>query len=294
MSSYVQFLVGGMLLVTAFLVGRHINGEPIIATNPLAELADTDSIQLQANSSPPATTSSEPTPTAVVKKPAQRSLRERILEQRENQDSTANKLAFQTKPLAAKPFTLSDNDIVVPDFSSFNDDKPDVPVKQSNTTKEIVPRFPKLDSKTLPKKEIDDVVVGPRPTPRSKNNKSQMAQMPPRNKIIQISKPSSVLPKKQKRPTLESRQKTITGQLVPVRHRESRITTESQEFVDYTTVFGDTLHGLSIRFFGKPDYYLDIYLANKELFSNPSTVPVNTKLKIPVMDQIIERTSASR
>ena len=91
-----------------------------------------------------------------------------------------------------------------------------------------------------------------------------------------------------------AKKKTITGNLVPVRHRESRITTESQKFVDYTTVFGDTLHGLSIRFFGKPDFYLDIYLANKELFKNPSTVPVNTQIKIPVMAKLVNTKATAK
>jgi nucleoid-associated protein YgaU len=72
--------------------------------------------------------------------------------------------------------------------------------------------------------------------------------------------------------------------MVPVRERVGRWDPEPKDYVNYTTVFGDTLHSLSTKFFGTPDRYLDIYLANRQLIESPSEVPVNTEIRIPVME----------
>lgn len=58
----------------------------------------------------------------------------------------------------------------------------------------------------------------------------------------------------------------------------------SDQFVAYRTREGDTLQGVSIRYFGKPDFYLDIYLANRDVLSNPAQVPADVVLKIPVYE----------
>ena len=76
-------------------------------------------------------------------------------------------------------------------------------------------------------------------------------------------------------------QPAVPHSQVQVRQRSLDLFTDSK-FIDYETQPGDTLHGLSQKFFGKPDYYLDIYLANQTTLDNPSTVPGGITLRIPV------------
>ena len=59
---------------------------------------------------------------------------------------------------------------------------------------------------------------------------------------------------------------------------------QTSRFQSYVTQGGDSLAGISTRFFGKPDYYLDIYLVNQTLLSSPADVPVGVTLRIPVFD----------
>ena len=55
-------------------------------------------------------------------------------------------------------------------------------------------------------------------------------------------------------------------------------------FSEYKTQSEDTLQNISQRFYGSPDYYFDLYLANRDLLSNPATVPAGLTIKIPKFD----------
>ena len=276
MSSYIQVIVGLMLLVTAFLVGRHINDKPIIVTNQ--QLSKETPIQLQVgteasntNEDPGAPMESHKRLSDEPEQSGQRSLRERILGQRQ-----VSKSRVETSTQSGdtvKPFSLSDNDIVMPDFSAY----------ENSPLPPIVENLPKSDQHTQPEK-IDNNDSNIPSRDLGEVAERRLSFKPLHEKAEIVEQQSSV-----SRGSLRVVKKPTANHLGPVRHRESRITTESEEFVDYTTVFGDTLHGLSTRFFGKPDYYLDIYLANKDLFENPSKVPVNTKLKIPVMAELTDQ-----
>lgn len=59
---------------------------------------------------------------------------------------------------------------------------------------------------------------------------------------------------------------------------------EEGKFTEYVTRFGDTLPAISKHFYGTPDYYLDIYLANRDKLRNPAQVPAGIALKIPVYE----------
>lgn len=58
----------------------------------------------------------------------------------------------------------------------------------------------------------------------------------------------------------------------------------STRFEEYRTVMGDTLHSISKRFYGKPDYFLDIYLANRHQLRTPAQVPAGIVLRLPIYE----------
>ncbi len=55
-------------------------------------------------------------------------------------------------------------------------------------------------------------------------------------------------------------------------------------FRQYETLPNDTLQTISTKFYGTADYYFDLYLANRDLLSNPATVPQGVTIKIPKFD----------
>jgi len=57
------------------------------------------------------------------------------------------------------------------------------------------------------------------------------------------------------------------------------------DFKTYVTERGDTLQTISESFFGTPEYYFDLYLANRNILVNPATVPTGVELRIPRIDE---------
>lgn len=55
-------------------------------------------------------------------------------------------------------------------------------------------------------------------------------------------------------------------------------------FEVYQTRQGDSLQAISSRFYGTPDFYLDIYLTNRKQLRNPSDVPAGITLRIPIYE----------
>jgi nucleoid-associated protein YgaU len=75
------------------------------------------------------------------------------------------------------------------------------------------------------------------------------------------------------------------SRLVAIRSdASSRISLNTTKFVDHVVKRGETLQSISIRYFGNPDYYLDIYLANRTKLRNPVDVREGTFLRIPVYE----------
>ncbi|MFK7769318.1 MAG: LysM peptidoglycan-binding domain-containing protein [Mariniblastus sp.] len=74
-------------------------------------------------------------------------------------------------------------------------------------------------------------------------------------------------------------------QMAELRSRaSSNIALETTRFVDHTVQRGETLQSISTRYFGKPDFYLDVYLANRNQLRNPAIVPAGMVLKVPVYE----------
>ena len=65
--------------------------------------------------------------------------------------------------------------------------------------------------------------------------------------------------------------------------RSNRIQLETKEFVNHLTEAGESLHLLSEKYYGTPDYYLDIYLANQDLLDNPARVPSGNDSENPAL-----------
>lgn len=56
---------------------------------------------------------------------------------------------------------------------------------------------------------------------------------------------------------------------------------DQQPFRVHVVRPGETLQSISNAYFGSSDYYLDIYVANQSLLSDPADVPIGASLKIP-------------
>ena len=69
------------------------------------------------------------------------------------------------------------------------------------------------------------------------------------------------------------------------RQQQANINLQTDRFSMHTTQAGDTLQNLSTEYYGKPDFYLDIYLANQQTLRNPTVIPAGIQLRIPQYDQ---------
>lgn len=75
-------------------------------------------------------------------------------------------------------------------------------------------------------------------------------------------------------------------ELTRIRSRQqTNIDLQTDRFSQHTTRAGDTLQSLSSEYYGKPDFYLDIYLANQQLLRNPAVIPAGIQLRIPKYGQ---------
>ncbi|MCH2180362.1 MAG: LysM peptidoglycan-binding domain-containing protein [Mariniblastus sp.] len=72
------------------------------------------------------------------------------------------------------------------------------------------------------------------------------------------------------------------SELAAVHHRSEQVKPATTNFLDHKTEPGDSLQSLSDQYYGRPDFYLDIYLANQDKLVNPSTLPPGMTIKIPI------------
>ncbi len=66
--------------------------------------------------------------------------------------------------------------------------------------------------------------------------------------------------------------------------KQAEITLGTERFDYHVTENGDSLQSLSTKFYGRPDFYLDIYIANKHQLRNPTAIPAGLRLRIPLYD----------
>lgn len=73
--------------------------------------------------------------------------------------------------------------------------------------------------------------------------------------------------------------------MIEVRSRQTHgLRLETNRFIRHRSKPGETLQQVSRQYYGKPDFYLDIYLANQDVLKNPGRIPTSTSLRIPVYD----------
>ncbi len=78
---------------------------------------------------------------------------------------------------------------------------------------------------------------------------------------------------------------TAQSELSQVHRRDHQVLLTTSQFQSHTVQSGETLQSISTLYYGRPDYYLDIYLANQDLMSNPSDMPVGRVIKVPVFSK---------
>ena len=64
-----------------------------------------------------------------------------------------------------------------------------------------------------------------------------------------------------------------------------KISLSTTRFSEYVVARGDSLQSIANEHFGKPDYYLDIYLANRDRLRYPGDLREGMSIKIPVYQQ---------
>lgn len=74
-------------------------------------------------------------------------------------------------------------------------------------------------------------------------------------------------------------------QLAAIKSRAtSQLSLKTTRFVDHVVQSNETLQSISKRYFGTPDYYLDIYLANRTKLRNPAKIQSGIALRIPIYE----------
>ena len=61
-----------------------------------------------------------------------------------------------------------------------------------------------------------------------------------------------------------------------------KISLSTTEFSEHVVEQGDSLQSIASKYFGKPDFYLDIYLANRDRLRYPGDIREGMTIKIPV------------
>ena len=64
----------------------------------------------------------------------------------------------------------------------------------------------------------------------------------------------------------------------------SRFQMETKRYREHQVQSGESLQNLATHYFGRPEYYLDIYLANRRTMKNPGDVRPGMTLKIPIYE----------
>ncbi len=284
MGSYQQIIVSGMLLIGAFLFGRYVTNQQNGLTRPtdvpvaFSGGSPSDGPTLPQSTSPGSEAS------------LQQTLRERILGERAEREpqpdpdppGSPNKREV-ANVVAPPPQTA----IIAPDFSHLEADHLALPPPPDQSPFRLPISNPSFDPgpptvavrppdvvtdappKSMPKPGVATLNLNRRPPDRlapGKPIQPPVQDVMTRRGVLRIGQPA--------------------GKLVPVQTKSSRLTLDERKFVEYTTVFGDTLHSLSIKFFGSSKYYLDIYLANRSVLKNPSEIPVSTKIRIPIIEPL--------
>ena len=311
MGSGQQIIVGVLLLVCAFVFGRYVHNKPPERGSDKAQTADL----LAEDSALPQQSvfakkgqlvqgemaSNKSNSTGPPEASLQQTLRDRILGNRArnsnqsdgnrsdlvaSQQTPLNKLIDRSITSSKTPQKNRNTDTIVePDFSALeltgldsksrdgNATDRSAPIESQtrepvlvgpipNSRKRLSPEFPQYHSDKIAAdqqgKSLTPNIIGPKSPPRDEfTQETQIARQP------------------EKRVASRSR-------LTKVRNRGQHLSIIANDYLTHKSIDGDTLHSISNKYYGKPDFYLDIYVSNRDKLASPSSIPVGTKLKIPV------------
>jgi hypothetical protein len=184
-----------------------------------------------------------------------------------------SRFAFDSPATESKPLAVRGEvrDTQVPDFESY------FPENALASAEQIEPRMPQRDI-SPPRNMIDnDLTVVQR---RVDFEPNQSYQAPPNPNHLR-----SGLSSNQNKPTRVRPVQPINTQtaVTAIRPRtQSPVMMNATEYLNHETVRGETLQQLAVKYFGDAAYYLDIYVANKQVLRDPSEVPAGVNLRIPV------------
>lgn len=302
-NSVQQTILGLVLVGIAFIFGSYLHrddGSQIAdQQNESQEMQDL-SWQGQNTNQRPQSTSSLPT----MRKP-QLQLANRDPQQLEEAnlvpdlDRSANQAQWnqgQGTPNQGETLKELSYKIAQPDFSQYEFETEEVdppkPMESDETleltiaTPQFETHFPASENNDLrsiqPKKPMRDESVNQH-NPATR----QIAVTPKRNEFQgQLSPNLDSRSFEVRRPDEMSRSGIATQTAVaPIRPRnDSPIMANTKRFKSHQTVQGETLQGLAMKYFGDPNYYLDIYVANRNVLNNPAELPTGTQLRIPIYE----------
>lgn len=309
MGSSQQVIVGVLLLACAFIFGRYVHNRPLENDSGYAEVMESQASDQKLSESSVFQRNELQTKSAL--KPAtpdlQQSLRERILGNRSRDTHAGLKKKktehSSTRELPGNGFERSQKKnedgnrdrIVKPDFSKLE------ALASTHLRKQIelpVPGSHLTPGQIPPDNSQTPVLVGPLPrianaigsSPKSIDSKD-FPLFDPQKHETRLSEPAEtiVVPP----PSRDSNTKPLRkrdpistvsskSKLTKVRQRSQHLSIIANDYLTHTTIEGDTLHSISNKYYGKSDFYLDIYVSNRDQLKNPAVIPRGVKLKIPV------------
>ena len=306
MGSYKHIFIGILLIGATVIFARLLHNGALNQSTSTAELIQNDAPQTTPTADLQETTKTQ-TP----------SLRERILGRRPNRNQGTDLLELSisdgrtsTEPQApdtrlitppqidvetATTITPSQSldtaidpidAIEVPDFSHL-----EMAILESDSAPFIAqtdpPKLLKIPDPVEARQPSSQATVE---TELSSSSLANEIPLPPSHDItpIHISPPDRSFPRQGTRTV-----KRATGipfgltqrarsELVAVHKRSDQVKPAATHFLDHIAKEGDTLQSLSDQYYGRPDFYLDIYLANQNMLRNPSALPPGATIKIPV------------
>jgi nucleoid-associated protein YgaU len=267
-----QIIVGAMILIGAFYFGavaQRRHGDLVSPNTPPASLEkedlvwhipeDKDANQSHGNSSTDLIAQSNVTPSELT--PSDQPSRPVGTESSYDTDRAARPDSESEIPQLLTSESPKPKPIVQPDFSS------------------LASSLIAADSERM--RPVDQVM------------RTQPMLAPPSINRDSSEPPATVIVRKSISPTGATKpDPSIESNLVPISNGvDHSLEIYTDSFRVHVTRYGDSLQSLARQYFGSPNFYLDIYLANQDTLTSPASVPIGVTLKIPIYadSKMVER-----
>ena len=314
--NWVQIFVGATALTGAFFFGsvmqrRHGDLDKKTAPQPMLENED---LVWQKT---PSLTTEEPNSRPQPMVSGQDSIDERESVATENPISASSRSSdLETNPPKLESTEQVSRKVVQPDFSRWANSPQTAAAGESVT--EAAPMLPLGKTPPLlnepaqpsgqlsppPRRSLDQpIALGNEPTPehdpwtaplssvllKPPVTRSEEPQLPPASvsatpETKTQATPAPMLPATSAPAESATVPKTqgAANSLVPVSQPGTKkLEVDTDSFRIHVVRAGDTLQSLAQKYYGKADFYLDIYLANQDQLTSPINLPAGKALKIP-------------